>query len=115
MLQVIVVPETEDFTNHVSHENVVWINNNLGKPDLKGRNASYLAPYWLHGTEGVNRIYHIREFKLGSNASTFVLGNSFALENYWTAMGQHRRFEYHPLKTFGLVEICAGLLTPVHE
>lgn len=112
MPNVIVVPETEEFTNHVSHENVIWITSKLGTPKLKENNATYIAPYWLHGTKGVNRIYHIAEFKPGKEAATFVLGNSFVVPEHWAGMGQHRRFEYHALSTFGYVEICPGLLTP---
>lgn len=81
MPNVIVVPETEEFTNHVSHENVIWITSKLGTPKLKKKNATYVAPYWLHGTKGVNRIYHIAEFKTGEKAATFVLGNSFVVQS----------------------------------
>lgn len=111
MIQVIVVPETEEFTNHVSHENVVWITKRLGEPNIEGKNARYLAPYWLHGAEGVNRVYHILDVRSEKEATTFVLGNSFILKKNWTSMGQHRRFEYHSLQSFGYVQICPGLLT----
>jgi hypothetical protein len=58
MISVIIVPETEDFEFNVSHENVIWINENLGKPQLGSRNTNYCIPFWIK--EGyANRIFHI--------------------------------------------------------
>jgi len=109
-INVIVVPETEDFSHHVSHENVVWINKNLGTPKLKERNVKYVAPFWLsEENKGVDRIYHIKEVR---NGNELVLGNSFVLSEIWSAMGNHRKFEYHPLESFNFVEISDGLLIP---
>jgi hypothetical protein len=56
MVRAMVVTETEDFEHHVEHENVVWVNNNLGRPQL--HNCRYLAPMWI-ANRSVNRIYHI--------------------------------------------------------
>ncbi len=114
-MNVIVVPETDDFANHVSHKNLVWITAKLGIPKLKHNNACYLAPYWLHGTKGANRVYHILSFEAGEETGTFVLGNSFVLNERWSKMGQHRRFEYHSLSSFGFVEVCPGILTTIKD
>jgi hypothetical protein len=110
-ISVLVVPETEEFTVDVSHNNVVWINKKLGEPNLKGRNAKYLMPYWLKEPEGANRIYHIFEMKEHDNCYGIYLGNSFVLSETWGSIGQKRRFEYWDLSEFDFVEICPGLLT----
>ena len=112
MKQVIVVPETDKFTHYVSHENVVWINANLGTPNLDGRNVQYLAPYWITSDfRGVNRVYHITGVSKAENGNTFIkLGNSFVTYKVWDKMGQVRKFEYHGLDEFGLSEIEDGLL-----
>ena len=104
-----VVPETEDFTFNVSHENVVWINKSLGEPKLKERNAKYLAPYWItDDLRGVNRLYHI----LNISDNEITLGNSFVLDKIWDNMGQYRKFEYKPLKSFNFIELRDGILFP---
>lgn len=105
MINVIVVPETDKYKFDVSHDNVVYINPELGEPDLKRRNAKYLAPYWL-SEQCVNRVFHI--IKMADNDIT--LGNSFVLDENWDKMEQHRRFEYHSLESFNLVEAKEGIL-----
>ena len=111
MPNVIVVPETDDFQLDVSHRNVVWINKNLGIPKLKDHKARYLAPFWTGQGGGVDRVYHIVDARDVGDATEIELGNSFVLPYRWTNMVQRRRFEYHPLDTFGLSEIRPGLLT----
>lgn len=110
---VIVVPEVNEFTEELFHLNSVWINKNLGKPDLQGRNAKYLVPYWLKNPEGANRIFHIvGDIIEHDECYEIKLGNSFLLANQWGQMSQKRRFEYWDLSEFDFVEICPGLLTP---
>lgn len=110
MINVIVVPETEQFKMDVSHENVVWVTRNLGIPDLEGRNAKYFAPYWITDKfRGVNRVFHIEDFFTYEKVSEIYLGNSFIIP-LWNKMGQYRRFEYHSLDSFGLKEIQPGIL-----
>lgn len=112
-IRVLVVPETDEFIGDVSHHNSVWINKNLGKPDLEGRKAKYLAPYWIKEPEGANRIYQILgEIKEHEDCYEIKLGNSFLLPNKWQRIAQKRRFEYRNLSEFNFVEICPGLLTP---
>lgn len=115
MPQVIVVPETSDFIQPVSHESVVWINASLGTPRLDDRNARYLAPYWItENFRGVNRVYHITGVTKSDDGTTIInLGNSFVLADLWDQIGNPRKFEYHPLSSFGLSEIENGLLRPV--
>jgi len=112
MSEVIVVPETDDFTYPVSHECIVWINANLGTPNLSGRGVRYLAPYWItEDLRGVNRLYHILDLrKDDKGVTTIVLGNSFVTPKLWDSMGQTRKFEYHSLNEFGMEEIEPGLL-----
>lgn len=112
MPQVMVVPETEEYEFHVSHENVVWITKTLGVPQLDNREARYLAPLWIKEPAGVTRIYHIISLNDAGESTEIALGNSFVLTSPWNAPGQRRRFEYHPLAEFGLLEICPGLLFP---
>jgi len=114
MKHVMVVPETDDFKHPVSHENVVWINAKLGTPNLGGWDAQYLAPYWItEGFRGVNRVYHIISVTKDENGTTVIkLGNSFVVEPVWDKMGNPRKFEYHPLDSFGLSELQPGLLKP---
>jgi hypothetical protein len=115
MPQVIVVPETNEFTHHVSHESVVWINANLGTPRLDARDVRYLAPYWITpGFRGTNRVYHITSVSQSAEGTTIIqLGNSFVTQGVWNEMGNARRFEYHELSGFGLEEIEHGLLRSV--
>ena len=110
MPTVIVVPETEEFEHDVSHRNVVWINKNLGVPQLKERDARYLAPFWTGPARGVNRVYHIVDVRDAVGSTEIELGNSFVVSSKWKNMGQPRRFEYHPLAAFGFTEIRPGLL-----
>ncbi|MGD0712357.1 MAG: hypothetical protein ABR968_14370 [Bacteroidales bacterium] len=105
MINVIVVPETDKYKFDVSHDSVVYINPELGEPNLEGRNAKYLAPYWI-AEQCVNRIFHI----VGIEENEITLGNSFVLDENWDKMEQHRRFEYHSLESFDLVEIKDGIL-----
>jgi len=81
MKNVIVVPETDEYKLHVSHENVVWINSTLGTPKLKQRNVNYLVPFWkTEGFKGVNRIFHIESSeKLSDGTTKITLGNSFVV------------------------------------
>lgn len=115
MPNVIVVPETEEFQHDVSHRNLVWITKRLGVPQLKQREATYLAPFWI-GEEyrGVNRLFHIVDVRKGgrhnNDATEIELGNSFVLKENWIGLGQFRRFEYHPLNVFGFIELRPGLL-----
>lgn len=114
MIHVIVVPETDDFKEHVSHDDRVFINLNLGIPKLKDRNARYVAPCWIEGGKrGVRRIYHILSTFDDGQSTVLRLGNSFLLDEAWNDMGQARRFEYHPLKSFGYVEVQEGALNEV--
>lgn len=112
MPTVIVVPETSDFEHDVSHNNVVWINKNLGIPHLESRNATYLAPFWLEASRGVNRVYHITDTEDAPTCTVIRLGNSFVLPRVWDGVGNYRRFEYHDLSALGMIEICPGLLIP---
>ena len=112
MTQVIVVPETDEYTHPVSHESEVWINSKLGTPDLAGRDAKYLAPYWItEKFRGVDRVYHILNVSKSADGTTLIqLGNSFVTSEPWDNMGQLRKFEYHDLSEFGFLEIEDGLL-----
>lgn len=109
MTNVIVVPETEEYRLDVSHGDLVWINRQLGVPQLEANDTRYLAPFWI-GEEGVNRIYHIVDVRDAGESTEIGLGNSFVLPSRWTNIGQRRRFEYHPLADFGFLEIRPGLL-----
>lgn len=109
MINVIVVPEKKEYIEHVSHENIVWINKDLGRPKLKERNAKYLVPYWCtNENRGAKRIYHI----LGIKDNEITLGNSFVIEKEWNKMNQFRKFEYHPLESFNFIEVKDGFLIP---
>jgi len=112
MLNVIVVPETSDFEFHVSHKNIVWLNASFGKPKLRERSVRYLAPLWID-TGSVNRIFHIESMALKDDNYTIRLGNSFVLPISWDGYGQNRRYEYHTLYEFGMIEIRPGLLMTV--
>jgi hypothetical protein len=114
MISVIVVPETEDFEFIVSHDNIVWINEKLGKPKLEERNTHYIIPFWLKECYA-DRIYHVLNYKFDGDKHFIKLGNSFVLPKKWTDIFQPRRFEYHELQEFGLTEICPGLLTTINQ
>ena len=108
---VIVVPEKEAFAKATSHDNEIYINKNLGTPNLVGRNTKYVAPFWLDEDEkGARRVYHILGTYDTVDCTVLILGNSFVLKEVWSNMGNHRKFEYHPLVSFDLVEIKEGLL-----
>lgn len=108
-INVIVVPETDDFEYHVSHGNVVWINGSLGTPQLEARNVKYLVPYWLKETRAT-RIFQITDVGIEEGNTAIYLGHSFVLPKSWNKMGSHRKFEYFPLKEFGMTEISEGYL-----
>jgi len=116
MINVIVVPETDEFKQSVLQDNVVWINAKLGKPNLESHNVRYLAPFWITDDfRGVNRIFHIHNveyFRDEDISATIRLGNSFILPKVWNQINQPVRFEYHNLKSFNLIEIKEGLLIP---
>jgi hypothetical protein len=60
MPNVIVVPETEVYVKDVLVRGIVFINPDLGTPQLDARDARYLAPFWiLDGFTGVNRVFQI--------------------------------------------------------
>jgi len=111
--QVIVVPEKERFIQSVSYDSKVWINLDLGEPDLEGRNARYLAPYWLKDDRGATRVYHILETSTSENSTDIELGNAFVLPEPLREQEQRRRFHYVALSQLGMVEICDGLLMPL--
>lgn len=111
MLNVIVVPETEEFKDYVLRDDLVFINLRLGVPRLDTHEVRYVAPCWIEGdVRGVQRIYHVLEVSNDGQSTVLKLGNSFVLDKIWDAMGQHRVFEYHPLKNFGYVEVQVGHL-----
>ncbi len=116
MINVIVVPETNKFKQSVLYDNIVWINAKLGKPNLKSRNVRYLAPFWKTDDFcGVNRLFHIQKVEYFDDkkiSAKIHLGNSFISPKTWHKMNQNRRFEYHNLKSFNLIEIKEGLLIP---
>ena len=114
-VNVLIVPETDDFKIHVSHENIVWVNKNLGKPKLGEWNAKYLAPFWLSEKKGINRIYHILSMNPSGEAYEFKLGNSFILNTPVTDISQRRIFSYKSLREFNFVEISDGLLFSISE
>jgi len=111
MLTVLVVPQTEEFRIDILQRGLIYINNNLGVPNLEGRVAQYAAPCWLYGDRpGVHRLYHITGSYQDGQSTVLTLGNSFVLPQTWNNMGQPRRFEYHPLAGFGFVEVQPGFL-----
>lgn len=111
MISVLVVPQTEEFRPDILQEDLIYINNRLGIPNLDGRVARYAAPCWLYGDQpGVHRLYHITGSYQDGQSTVLTLGNSFVLPDAWRNMGQHRRFEYHALSGFGFVEVQPGFL-----
>lgn len=112
-INVIVVPEKGQFIQDATFSHQIYINSDLGEPNLKGRNAKYIAPYWLDVQEpGVDRVYAIEDMNRSDDGSCWIitLGNSFVLNKKWKGMGNHRKYEYHNLIDFGFVEIKDGLL-----
>ena len=77
---------------------------------MRHREANYLASFWSGDNEGDTRRFHVTELRDTQDSTELVLGNSFVLPSNCTDIGQRRRFEYHPLATFGFVEIRPGLL-----
>jgi hypothetical protein len=110
MPNVIVVPETEEYQLPVAHGDRIWITRNLGVPQLEQNNATYVAPFWITGTAGVVRVYHITRVNDRPEDTELVLGNSFVLPEPWNGLAQHRRFEYHSLQSLGFVEGWPGML-----
>jgi hypothetical protein len=110
---VIVVPETDGYRLDVSHTDTVWINIDLGVPQLAARQTHYLAPCWVGSRRGVWRVYHIIGTTGLPTCTEIQLGNSFVLPKPWDGMGQHRRFEYHDLAALGLEEVTPGILRPI--
>ena len=113
-INVIVVPENPQFIQDATYYHQIYINSELGKPNLEGRNAKYVAPYWLE-EQGVNRVYYIEQMDLSDDKTCWILtlGNSFVLDKKWNEMGSHRKFEYHDLAGFGFVEIKDRLLLQI--
>jgi hypothetical protein len=111
MINVIVVPENDNFKIDVSYRNIVAFEKNTQIPGLKEHNAKYLAPYWLtKNFKGVNRIFHIEG--LDPETNEIKLGNSFVLKNSWDQMSNHRNYELHCLESFNLIEVNEGYLIP---
>lgn len=111
MISVIVVPETDEFKNALFHGEKVYINEALGEPQLKTKNAKYLAPYLL--TEKcVLRLYEIIEMKHIPPSYEIYLGNSFLVTEKWDKINQPRKFEYHKLEEFNFIELKDGFLFP---
>jgi len=113
-INVIVVPEMPEYIQDTTFHQSIYINSVLGEPNLKARNAKYIAPYWLT-EQCVDRVYHILGYQLADDGKSYVieLGNSFKLKENWNNMGNHRKFEYHNLLDFGFVEIKDGLLLSI--
>jgi len=113
-IQVIVVPENNEFKHETSHELVVYTNKILGEPQILKRNAKYLVPFWLD-KQHADRIFHINPFKVNNHPTCYSidLGNSFKLKTKWDRMSSHLRFEYWPLEEFGLKELTEGILVPI--
>jgi len=113
-IQVIVVPENNEFKHDVSHELVIYTNKSIGKPQIVERNAKYLVPYWLD-KQYADRIYEIRPFQVGEEETCYVinLGNSFLLKENWNNRANNRIFEYWSLEEFGMKELTNGILVPI--
>ncbi len=110
MINVIVVPETDEFKHDLFHGEEIYINDALGEPNLANRNVKYIAPYLLK-EQRVLRVYEILEMRHVPPSYEIYLGNSYRVKNGgWNAMGQHRKFEYHALDKFGFKEIEKGFL-----
>ncbi len=110
-INVIVVPEKNTFIKDTSHYNEIYINKNIGIPKLKARNAKYVAPLWIdENPQASNRVYHIINTYDTADSTVLVLGNSFVLNEPWNKMGNHRKYEYHLLESFGFIEIKSGIL-----
>ena len=111
MISVIVVPETDEFKNDLFHGETIYINEALGEPKLKERNAKYLAPYLLT-EQCVLRIYEILDMKHVPPSYEIYLGNSFLVQGKWNKINQPRKFEYHKLEEFNFIELKDGFLFP---
>ena len=111
MISVIVVPETDEFKHDLFHGETIYINETLGEPKLKERNAKYLAPYLLT-EQCVFRLYEILDMKHVPPSYEIYLGNSFLVEGKWNKINQPRKFEYHKLEEFNFIELKDGFLFP---
>ena len=111
MINVMVVPETDDFREDLFHGEVIYINEKLGEPNLEGRNVRYIAPF-LMKEQKVLRLYEILDIKHISPSYEIYLGNSFLVHEAWDKMNNRRRFEYHPLSEFNYIELKEGFLFP---
>lgn len=111
MVNVIVVPETDEFREDLFHNEVIYINQELGKPNLKGRNVKFIAPFLLREKK-VLRVYQILDMKHVPPSYEIYLGNSFLVQVPWNNMNQHTRFEYHSLNDFNFIELIDGFLFP---
>lgn len=112
-ISVIVVPQTDEFMKDISHHLEIYINKNLGVPKLKERNAKYAVPYSLSGYKA-DTVYHIVNSYEIPECTILELGNPFILKSPWNAMGNYRRFEYHSLESFSLVEVEDGVLDYIY-
>lgn len=112
MINVIVVPEKDEFEKDVLVGEVIYINEELGRPNLEGWNAKYIAPFLLR-EQKVFRIYEILSCIHVKPSYEIYLGNSYIVAADWNNMNQVRRFEYHPLNEFGFTEIKKGFLIPI--
>lgn len=114
-VNVIVVPELQEYLEEFYHDNKVWISAKLGRPQLEENNAKYLAPFWLTDDRGVNRIFEIEKMEKYEEAGLYVitLGNSYKLEKSFLSERKPRRFEYHPLSAFGVEEGQGATLLPI--
>ena len=111
MVNVIVVPETAEFSEDLFQGEVIYINEKLGEPNLKGRNVRYIAPFLLN-EQRVLRLYEILEVRHVPPSYEIYLGNSFLVKEMWNKMNQHRKFEYHSLDEFNFIELTEGFLFP---
>lgn len=111
MSNVIVVPEKREFWEDLFQNEVIYINENLGEPKLDVRNTRYIAPYLIDEQRAL-RVYHILEMRHVPPNYEIYLGNSFLVTNDWNNVAQGRRFEYHPLVSFGFIEVQPGFLSP---
>jgi len=80
-IHVLIVPETSDYISDVLIGNKIWINKNLGMPQLEHWNAKYVVPYWLDPEEsrGANRIFKIQDVKDAEDSYEISLGDSYRL------------------------------------
>ena len=111
-INVVVVPELEEYKNDAFNGEVIYIHSKLGEPKLQEHNAKYVAPYWLDENQ-VERVYQILEMRLIGDVYQIYLGNSFVVKDGWDHIGQRRKYEYHHLQDFGFSEAEDGFLVPL--